>query len=313
VVELSSPTTPSSLSVLDWTTGDLVFLEAEYGLPIPEASISVPTQLTWHACATGDDVVGWYYPPTPRCTEDPPPVIITCHGGPTAYSPAKFSLVTQYFTSRGIGILDVNYSGSSSMGRAYRERLRLTWGITDVRDCVDGARHISARGLADPARIAIMGSSAGGMTTLGALVTTDVFSAGISKYGVADLENLARDTSKFESHYTDSLVAPYPAERETYRLRSPLTHVDRLSSPLLLLQGALDAVVPLNQATGIYDAIRARGGDVELVVYEAEGHGFRLGTTIEDHWVRILSFLDRVWNLGGMTLTEERSTDSHAG
>jgi len=293
VISVGTPTTPASLAILDWNSGELVQLVQESTLHIPAGAISVPELVRWHA-SNNDEVTGWHYPPNPGV--DRPPLLVLSHGGPTSFSPAVFSLVTQYFTSRGIAVLDVNYSGSSTMGRAYRERLNGNWGILDVRDCVDGAQHLARLGLADPARMAIMGGSAGGFTTLGALTTTNVFSAGISMYGVADLEGLARDTDKFESHYTDALVAHYPEEVEIYHRRSPIYHVDRLSCPLLLLQGTEDKVVPLNQAQSMYDAVRAKGLEAELVLYDGEGHGFRQASTLEDAYTRILTFLTEVWS-----------------
>ena len=293
VIGYGTPTSSASLAVLDWETGSLTDLVQESTLEVPPDSISVPDLVRWQA-SNGDDVTGWYYPPT-VAVAGPPPCLVLTHGGPTSYSPAVYSLVVQYFTTRGIAVFDVNYSGSSTMGRAYRERLDGNWGILDVRDCVDGVRHLVGLGLADPTRLAIMGGSAGGFTTLACLTGTDIFSAGISMYGIADLESLARDTSKFESHYTDSLVAPYPEGRDVYAERSPINHVDQLSCPLLLLQGTEDQVVPPNQAQAMYDAVRAKGLEAELVLYDGEGHGFRQASTLEDAYTRILAFLGEVW------------------
>ena len=294
VIGLGTPTACASLAILDWETGELTPLVQESTLQVPPESISVPDLVRWQASDTHDEVVGWHYPPTPH--GDRPPLLVLTHGGPTSFSPAVYSLAVQYFTTRGIAVLDVNYSGSSTMGRAYRERLDGKWGVLDVRDCVDGVRHLVDLGLADPARVAIMGGSAGGFTTLACLTGTNVFSAGISMYGVADLEGLARDTDKFESHYTDTLVAPYPEGLEIYHQRSPIYHVDQLSCPLLLLQGTEDQVVPLNQAQSMYDAVRAKGLEAELVLYDGEGHGFRQASTIEDAYTRIIDFLGEVWN-----------------
>ena len=292
VIGLGTPTACASLAVLDWTTGELTSLVQESNLDVPPESISVPELVRWQA-SNNDEVTGWHYPPRPAV--DNPPLLVLTHGGPTSYSPAVYSLVIQYFTTRGIAVLDVNYSGSSTMGRAYRERLDGQWGVLDVRDCVDGVRHLVGLGLADPKRLAIMGGSAGGFTTLACLTGTDIFSAGISMYGIADLESLARDTGKFESHYTDSLVAPYPEGMEIYHQRSPIYHVDRLSCPLLLLQGTEDPVVPVSQAQSMYDAVRAKGLEAELVLYDGEGHGFRQASTLEDAYTRILAFLGEVW------------------
>ena len=295
VIGLGSPTACASLAVLDWKTGTLTTLVRETTLEVAPDSVSVPELVRWQASDSPDIVTGWHYPPVPDV--DNPPLLVLTHGGPTSFSPAVYSLVVQYFTTRGIAVLDVNYSGSSTMGRAYRERLNGNWGILDVRDCVDGARHLVELGAADPKRLAIMGGSAGGFTTLAALTGTNVFSAGISMYGIADLEELARDTSKFESHYTESLVGPYPERRDLYLERSPINHVDRLSCPLLLLQGTEDPIVPVSQAQSMYDAVRAKGLEAELVLYDGEGHGFRQASTIEDAYTRILAFLAEVWHL----------------
>jgi dipeptidyl aminopeptidase/acylaminoacyl peptidase len=244
-------------------------------------------------------VYAWWYAPTNADAVAPdgalPPVIVKSHGGPTAFAYADFNLTSQFWTSRGVGVLDVNYGGSSHYGRAYRNRLWGQWGVVDVRDCVDAVRVVVERGLADPARIAIMGGSAGGYTTLQALVSSDVFSAGLSDYGVSDLSTLATDTHKFESHYTDRLVAPWPEGKELYEERSPIHHLDRLRSPMLLQQGADDRVVPPSQAKQMADAVRAKGLPVALVMYEGEGHGFRRADTIVASLNAKLSFLGQVF------------------
>ena len=214
---------------------------------------------------------GWYYPPAnPECTApdgERPPLIVLSHGGPTAMALNNFSLGYQFWTSRGFAILDVNYGGSSGYGRAYRERLQGRWGIVDAADCIGGALVMAERGLADPRRLVISGGSAGGYTTLRVLTTSDVFAAGLSSYGIGDLEALARDTHKFESRYLDGLVGPYPSDVATYRDRSPIHHVDQLSAPLLLLQGDEDAVVPPSQAELMADAVRQKGLPVALLVF----------------------------------------------
>lgn len=223
-------------------------------------------------------VQAWYYPPTNANHRAPsgtrPPAMLRVHGGPTAMATNAHNTVVQFWTSRGFAVLDVNYSGSAGFGRHWRDRLRDLWGVADVDDCIDAADAAIDAGLVDPGRIAISGGSAGGFTTLRALTTSDRFAAGISRYGVADLTALL-DTHKFESHYLDSLVGPWPASEQLYRARSPINHLDRLTSPILLLQGDEDAVVPLAQATALADAARARRLPVALVVFKGEGHGFR--------------------------------------
>ncbi|MGW8481527.1 S9 family peptidase [Microbacterium sp. NPDC055903] len=239
------------------------------------------------------------YPPSHPEQSGPsdalPPYIVFVHGGPTAHVAGSASASIAYYTSRGIGVLDVNYGGSTGYGRAYRERLNGAWGIVDVEDVLTAARGLADAGLADPARIAIRGGSAGGWTVLSALVRGGVFAAGISRYGVSDLRALVEDTHDFERYYLDGLVGPLPAAEDVYIERSPLTHAGRIDVPVLLLQGADDKVVPPSQSQAIADALAARGVDHEYVVYEGEGHGFRTAATIIDALERELAFLGRVF------------------
>lgn len=287
---------PAELRLLDLgaRTGELLARAATLDLPAELVSQARP--LSWES--PDGPVHAWFYPPTNPAHTAPdgelPPVQVWSHGGPTGFSSPDFRLATQFWTSRGIGILDVNYSGSSGYGRAYRERLVGSWGVSDVRDCVAGAQALVAAGLADPARLSIRGSSAGGFTTLAALTSTDVFAAGISLYGIGDLEALARTDHKFESRYLDRLVAPYPDGRQTWVARSPIHRLDRLSCPMLILQGRLDTVVPPSQAEAMAAAVRARGLPVELVLFDEEGHGFRRAESIAETAGRSLAFLGRV-------------------
>src|SRR5207302_1069383 len=166
-----------------------------------------------------------------------PPLLVMSHGGPTSATTSALRLTIQYWTSRGIAVLDVNYGGSTGYGRAYRQRLNGQWGVVDVDDCMNGARYLAERGEVDGNRLAITGGSAGGYTTLCALTFRDVFKAGASHYGVSDLEALEVDTHKFESRYSHSLVGPYPERSDLYRERSPVHFTDRLSSPVIFFQG----------------------------------------------------------------------------
>ena len=211
------------------------------------------------------------------------PVLVKSHGGPTPAASSTLSLSTQYWTSRGIGVLDVNYRGSTGYGRPYRLRLERQWGLVDVEDCVAGARWLVENQNADPERLMISGGSAGGYTTLCALTPKDdkVFSAGASYYGVSDLEALARDTHKFESRYLDWLIGPYPKDRETYAERSPINHVDRLSAPVIFFQGAEDRVVPPNQTELMVAALKKRGVSVGYFLFDGEQHGFRKAENIK--------------------------------
>jgi dipeptidyl aminopeptidase/acylaminoacyl peptidase len=227
----------------------------------------------------GETAYAYYYPPHNPDFAAPagerPPLVVHCHGGPTAAAGTGLSLGTQYWTSRGIAVLDVDYRGSTGYGRAYRDRLAGAWGVVDVEDCVAAARHAVALGLADGARTAISGGSAGGYTVLAALALYDVFKGGASYYGVSDVAALARDTHKFESRYLDWLIGPYPEMAALYRERSPLTHADRISCPVIFFQGADDRVVPPNQTEMMVEALRRRRIPVGYFLFEGEQHGFR--------------------------------------
>jgi dipeptidyl aminopeptidase/acylaminoacyl peptidase len=224
-----------------------------------------------------------------------PPLIVMLHGGPTGHSSPAFKPAVQFWTSRGFAVVDVNYSGSSGYGRAYRERLLGQWGVLDLADAVGAVDELVARGWVDGARVAIRGGSAGGFSVLCALAFTRRFAAGINYFGVADLETLAADTHKFESRYLDRLVAPLPAGRALYRQRSPLWHMGQCRAALLTLQGSDDRAVPPQQSRAIVDAARAAGCPVAYVEFEGEGHGFREGPNIVRAMQFELAFLGRVF------------------
>jgi dipeptidyl aminopeptidase/acylaminoacyl peptidase len=210
-----------------------------------------------------------------------PLLLVKSHGGPTSATIAILNLSIQYWTSRGVAVLDVNYGGSTGYGRAYRERLNGTWGVVDVDDCVNGAKFLASRGAVDANRSMIDGGSAGGYTTLCALTFRDYFKAGASYYGVSDLEALELDTHKFESRYSDGLVGPYPERKDLYIARSPIHFADRLSCPVIFFQGLEDKVVPPNQAELMVEALRAKGLPVAYVAFEGEQHGFRRAESIK--------------------------------
>lgn len=257
---------------------------------VPE-SLEFPTGggLTAHAL---------YYPPRNRDLQGPPgekpPLVVMSHGGPTSATSSVLNLAVQYFTSRGLAVVDVNYGGSTGYGREYRQRLRGRWGVVDVDDCVAAARHLAGQGLVDGRRMVIRGSSAGGYTTLAALTFRDAFAAGASHYGVADVEALARHTHKFESRYLDGLIGPYPAARHVYVERSPVHHADRLRRPMILFQGLEDEVVPPEQAEAMVAALRARGIPFAHLTFEGEQHGFRRAETIKRVAEAELAFYGRV-------------------
>jgi dipeptidyl aminopeptidase/acylaminoacyl peptidase len=269
------------------------------------ATISVPESITFPT--SGDRVAhALYYAPANPAAVAPegerPPLVVRTHGGPTANASSGLSLELQLFTSRGIAVVDVDYGGSTGYGRAVRKELEGRWGLVDVDDCVAAARYLVDRGDVDPDRLAIEGGSAGGYTTLMALAGTDVFSAGISHFGVGDLEMLARDTHKFEARYLDGLVGPYPEMAERYRERSPIHHLDRISCPVLVLQGLDDQVVPPAQAEAIVAALAAKGIPHAYIAFEGEGHGFRGADAVRRTAEARLTFLGAVF---GFTVADD--------
>ncbi|MEG2423796.1 prolyl oligopeptidase family serine peptidase [Glutamicibacter sp.] len=209
-----------------------------------------------------------------------PPFVTFVHGGPTSQASPTLSATVAYYTSRGIGVVDVNYGGSTGYGREYRNRLRGSWGVVDVADTVAVVNALVAQGIADPARIGIEGGSAGGWTVLCALTFSNAFTAGISRYGVSDLVGLVQDTHDFESQYMFTLVGPYPEAADLYEKRAPINHVAKISCPVLLLQGDEDKVVPPAQSQIVADALAERGIAHAYILFEGEQHGFRKSENI---------------------------------
>jgi dipeptidyl aminopeptidase/acylaminoacyl peptidase len=249
---------------------------------VDPAFVAEPTPIEFPS-GDGEIAHAFFYPPTnpdfAALEGELPPLIVQSHGGPTSHATPALDREFLFWTSRGIGVLDVNYRGSSGYGRAYRNRLRGEWGIVDTEDCVAAARHLAAAGEADGGRLAIRGGSAGGYATLCALVFHDAFAAGASYYGVADTETLARDTHKFESRYLDRLIGPYPERADLYRERSPIHFVERLRSPVILFQGVEDEIVPPNQAETMVAALEKNGVRHAYLAFEGEQHGFRRSET----------------------------------
>ena len=265
-------------------SGAIETLRASSTLVLGSEYISVPESIEFQT-ARDRTAHAFYYPPRhPDHVAPPgerPPLIVISHGGPTTATHGTLDLRIQFWTTRGFAVVDVNYGGSTGYGRAYRERLDGQWGIVDVTDVINAAKFLVAEQKADPSRLIIRGASAGGYTTLAALTFhPDVFRAGASYFGVSDLEVLARDTHKFESHYLDTLVGPYPEAADVYRARSPIHYVDRLSCALILFQGLEDKVVPPNQSEMMADAVRAKGWPVAYLTFAGEQHGFRKAETI---------------------------------
>lgn len=265
---------------------------------LTEADISPPQAIKFPT-ADGESAYGFFYPPKNKKVHAPentlPPLIVMCHGGPTAATETSLNLKVQFWTSRGFAVLDVNYRGSTGYGRHYRHRLNNNWGITDVIDVCSGADYLIEHRLVDKDKIAIRGSSAGGYTVLAALTFSNTFKAGASLYGIGDLETLARDTHKFEAHYLDSLVGAYPAEQSTYRARSPIHHIEQLNCPVIFLQGLQDKVVPPQQAEAMVRALQHKGIRADYVTFAEEGHGFRQAENIKQAVAAELAFYQSIF------------------
>lgn len=267
----------------------------------PDSTIGEYLSKPKDICFTTSDrqqAYGFYYAPknpdyaAPKDTL--PPLIVICHGGPTGSTSASLNNKIQYWTTRGFAIFDINYRGSTGFGRKYRDSLKNNWGITDIIDMVSGAEYLVQQKLADPAKLIIRGSSAGGYTVLAALTFSNTFSAGASLYGIGDLEALAQDTHKFESHYLDSLVGPYPAQKNRYRERSPINHIEQLTCPVIFFQGLKDKVVPPAQAEAMVAALTKKGIENRYITFKNEAHGFRQANNIETVYIRELEFYQDV-------------------
>ena len=302
VFRAASPLHAPALIELDLNTGTTQVLAQSMATTPHPGYLSQPQGIDYPSGPGGaedETAHALYYPPCNRDFEAPPgerpPLLVRSHGGPTAAASSALNLGIQYWTSRGFALLDVNYGGSTGYGRQYRKRLDQRWGQTDVDDCVHGARYLIDRGLADPLRCAIRGSSAGGYTTLASLTFRDLFRAGASLYGISDLEALATDTHKFESRYLDRLIGPYPAERQRYHDRSPIHFTHQLNCPIIFLQGLQDKVVPPAQAQAMVDALRAKGLPVTYLTFADEQHGFRQAANIKAALEAELSFYGEVF------------------
>jgi dipeptidyl aminopeptidase/acylaminoacyl peptidase len=298
VMRAGAPDRPAAIIEVDPANGRHRVLKTAGALAISPDLISVPEAIAFPT-AGGATAHAFYYAPRNPAYEPPPgaspPLIVKSHGGPTGNTSDQLSLATQFWTSRGFALVDVDYGGSTGYGRAYRERLNGRWGEVDVLDCINAATYLAQRGQADPKHLAITGGSAGGFTTLAALAFHDVFAAGASHYGVSDLEALARETHKFESRYLDNLIGPYPEAIEIYKARSPIHHVDGLKSPMIFFQGLEDVIVPPNQAEMMVDALRKKGIPVAYLAFEGEQHGFRKAETIHAVCRAELAFYGRVF------------------
>jgi dipeptidyl aminopeptidase/acylaminoacyl peptidase len=297
VLRAGGPERPAAIVELDAASGAVTELCKAGAVPVDAGYLARPEPIAF--ASGGATAHAFYYPPTNpdfrAAAGERPPLIVKSHGGPTSATSSELRLANQFWTSRGFGLCDVDYGGSTGYGRAYRERLNGRWGEVDVEDCLSAARHLVSAGLADESRLAITGGSAGGYTTLCALTFHDLFKAGASHYGISDLEALARDTHKFESRYLDRLVGPWPEAAALYRARSPIHHVDRLSCPCIFFQGLEDAVVPPDQAELMVEALRKKGLPVAYLAFAGEQHGFRRAETIQIVLRAELTFYGRIF------------------
>jgi dipeptidyl aminopeptidase/acylaminoacyl peptidase len=293
-----SPADAPAVVLIDPAGGGVEVLRSSEDRELDPGYLTAP-ELIEFPTEGGRTAHALYYPPANRDAQGPagerPPLVVASHGGPTSGVTSDLHVSYQYFTSRGIAVVDVDYGGSTGHGRAYRQRLDGHWGIVDVDDCVAAARHLAARGDIDPARLAIRGGSAGGYTTLCALTFRDDFTAGASYFGVADVAALARDTHKFESRYLDHLIGPWPEAEALYRERSPIHFTDRLSCPVILLQGLEDEVVPPAQAEMMAAALDAKDIPYAYLPFPGEQHGFRQAAHIRRALEAELYFYSRVF------------------
>eukprot|EP00250_Pteridium_aquilinum_P033253 c5368_g1_i1 orf=21-2150(+) len=310
-VEVASASQP--LSVAKVNLSSAVGENLEYSVVWSSSSLDLSA---YHAYLTTPEIIEFpterpnqtafanFYPPHNNDYSPPPgdkpPLLVRCHGGPTGETRTNLNLSTQFWTSRGWAVADVNYGGSTGYGREYRERLYGTWGIVDVDDCCSCAKFLVDSGKVDGEHLCIDGGSAGGYTTLAALVFKDTFKAGCSFYGIGDLFVLCGDTHKFESRYLESLVG---SDHEVIFNRSPINFLEKLSCPVILFQGLDDKVVPASQARLIYGAVKEKKIPVALIEYEGEQHGFRKAENIKFTLEQEMVFFARV--LGCFTVADE--------
>jgi len=302
-----SPTQPASIVRLDVAKQELQVLRRSSKVDIEAGYLSIPEAIEFPS-EHGLTAQALFYRPQNRDYRPPPgerpPLLVKSHGGPTAAASTMLASEIQYWTSRGIAVLDVNYGGSTGYGRAYQHRLNGQWGIVDVDDCVNGARFLIKLDEVDCDRLAIRGGSAGGYTTLCALTFRNTFKAGASYFGVSDLEALAKETHKFESRYLDRLIGPYPEQRNLYRERSPIHFAFRLSCPVIFFQGLEDVVVPPNQAELMVEALRAKGLPVAYLAFKGEQHGFRRAENIKRALDAELYFYSKIFGFELVELVE---------
>ncbi len=293
-----SATQPDRVLWLDFATRAVEELRVSEEVDVDPGYLSEPLAIEFPT-EGGLTAHALHYPPKNPAYAAPererPPLIVIAHGGPTSNTTPLFDLSVQYWTSRGFAVVDVNYGGSTGYGRAYRQRLNGNWGVVDLQDCVAAATALVERGEADGDRLLVRGGSAGGYLVICALTFTDAFAAGASYFGIADLVPFATgDTHKFESKYEHTMVGPWPEAADLYRARSPINYVEMLNTPMLVLQGTDDKVVPPSQAETIVQALRDKGLPHAYLSFEGEGHGFRKAETIVASREAELSFYAQI-------------------
>jgi dipeptidyl aminopeptidase/acylaminoacyl peptidase len=290
----SESISPSALYLVDITKpSEKLLLKSSTSIPLPPSIYSIAKLVTFprtQGKETGGVAHAIFNPPhNPSYTPIPgskPPVIVSIHGGPTGHDAPGLDLKTQYWTSRGYAYVHVNYVGSTGYGRKYRDALNYSWGVKDVDDSASCLAYLTESGLVDGTKAGIVGGSAGGYTVLQSLVDfPNLWAGGNSRYGIGNLKSLATGTHKFESHYLYALMFSEDTSEEErekiYRERSPFFHAEKIESPLLILQGDEDKVVPLDQAVEMEKVLKEGGKDVKLVVFEGEGHGFRIQKNVK--------------------------------
>ncbi len=284
VLTAGSPVQPLSLMEVNMEDGEVDFLRVEYEEDLPLGYTSLPETIEF-ATDNNETAHAFLYPPINQDFAAPqderPPLLVTCHGGPHSAASADLNLTTQYWTSRGVAVMDVNYGGSTGYGRHYRERLIGEWGVVDVDDCVNAALYAVGRGKADGDRVAISGGSAGGFTALASLAFRDVFKAGASYFGVSDLEALLSGIHKFDAHSLVGLVGPYPLYRRRYVERSPINFPESTTCPVIFFQGLEDTIVPAIQSEEMFKTLKDNGVPTAYLAFEGEYHGFRMADTIK--------------------------------
>lgn len=290
----------SSPCIVQVDRGSVDVLRASTETKVDAEMISRPQAVSWDT-RDGGTAYGFFYSPVNAnyvgLEGELPPLIVSAHAGPTDSFHQGLKIDTQFWTTRGFAVLEVNYRGSTGYGRAYRQMLVGNWGLMDAYDCTDGALWAAEAGLVDPQRIAIRGFTAGGFTAMNALARTDVFSAATSICGVSDLQTFKELTHKFESHYANLLLGTEGEDSPVWAERSPITHLDQINAPLLLLGGTDDPIVPSQQAEQTFRTLVEMGKPAALALFAGEGHTFVRAESIRDSWNTELAFYGKVWGL----------------